>query len=420
MTLRRKPRWTFLGLCLGLCVATPAPSYAEPAPLRIGLVAPLTGGSEDLGASTKFGAELAVQEINEAGGYLGRPLKLVERNDKSVPQVGEQIAHELVDKEKVDFTIGYCNTGVALQAAKVFQASRSLLMIPCSQGTAVTRQFAAADSYIFRNAPYDLLNAKFLVSEIVERRRLKKVAIFADKTGYGEGGLKDVTAELAARGLQPAYVARFAPGVESLASEMEQAAQSGAQAIVVYAVGPDQVTVLKGRRAAHVKLPLLSTWALSARSVLELGGPDLLEGTMMVQTVIYDIYNERRAGFLAKYFKMSNDRPISSLMAAAQSYDAVYLMLAALFQTHGDVSGPALKAALETLPRPIEGVVTTYDHPFDATDHDAISQNMLWLGVWHGGEIRFYYPEDAKLSSVVRRKDHVGAPGEHAADAAQR
>jgi branched-chain amino acid transport system substrate-binding protein len=91
-------------------------------------------------------------------------------------------------------------------------------------------------------------------------------------------------------------------------------------------------------------------------------------------------------------------------MAAAQSYDAVYLMLGALFQTQGRTDGDALKTALEHLNRPYSGVVTTYDQPFSPSDHDAISANMLWLATWRRGELHFYYPEDARKATVIQRK----------------
>ena len=75
-------------------------------------------------------------------------------------------------------------------------------------------------------------------------------------------------------------------------------------------------------------------------------------------------------------------------MAAAQeAYDAVHLLLRSMFASHGDLSGPALKAALETPTEAYRGVVSIYDHPFSPADHDAFSLNMIWMGLWHGGEI---------------------------------
>jgi branched-chain amino acid transport system substrate-binding protein len=68
-------------------------------------------------------------------------------------------------------------------------------------------------------------------------------------------------------------------------------------------------------------------------------------------------------------------------------------------------SGDALKRALENLERPYSGVVTTHDKPFSSTDHDAFTRNMIWLGVWHRGEVQFLYPEDAKRAGFIRRKE---------------
>ncbi|TCP09960.1 ABC transporter substrate-binding protein [Caldimonas thermodepolymerans] len=398
---RRALRWG-AALMLSWCAVA---GHAQPQPLRIGLVGPFSGGSGDFGNSARFGAELAVKEINAVGGFLGRPLELVIRDDQAVPDVGRQAAEDLVLKEKVAFTIGYCNTGVAMKALDVFQDNKHLLMVPCSQGTAVTTKYPPAQSYIFRVAPPDLLNAKFLIAEIVDRRKLQRVAIFADETGYGEGGLQDLSAELAKRGLKPVYVARFPLGVTSLHAQMRAARDAGADAIVAYTVGPEQAVAVRSRLEVGYTAPFFAPWTLSFRSVLENAGQAAVEGTMMVQTIIQDNHNERRASFLARYFKHSNETRIGSLMAAAQTYDAVHLMLWALFQAKGDTSGDALKRALETLERPYQGVVTTYARPFSDRDHDAIAANMLWLGVWRKGQIEYYYQDDARRTGVVRRKD---------------
>jgi branched-chain amino acid transport system substrate-binding protein len=403
MRTRRRAAQVLCAVLLGVAAAEGA--WAQPArPVRVGFVAPLSGPSGDFGNSARFGAELAVAEVNSVGGYLGRPVELVLRDDKAEPEAGLQAAHDLVLKEKVAFTIGYCNTGVVMKALPVFQDNRHVLMVPCAQGTAVTTTVPPAQSYVFRNAPRDVLNAQFLIADIVDRRKLRQVAIFADQTGYGEGGLADLTEELAKRQLKPVHVVRMAAGVSSLADEMRAAKAAGAEAIVCYAVGPEQAVAAKSRLEAGVTAPFLAPWPLSFRSVLQKAGARALEGTMMVQTIVQDTYNERRASFLARYFKHSNDRPIGSLMAAAQAYDAVHLMLRAAFQARGELTGQALKAALEQLDKPYHGVVTTYERPFSSTDHDAIALNMLWLGVWRNGEVQYHYPEDAKRAGMLRRK----------------
>lgn len=388
-----------------VCGAT----WAQPAtpgagnPVRVGFICPFTGGSQDFGNSARLGAELAVKEINEVGGYLGRPIELVERDDKANPDEGRKVAEDLVLKEKVAFTIGFCNSGVALKSLDVFQDNKHLLLVPVATGTAITAKYPAATSYIFRASARDGLQGAALVEDIV-KRGLSRVAILADKTGYGEGGLKDVEKLLGEKGLKPVYVARFDVGVKSLTQQVQDARSVGADVLVGYSVGPELAVLAQARAEAHFAGPLYAPWTLSFRTVAEKAGA-AVEGAVMVQTIIQDLSNERRTSFIARLNRSAGGQPISSLMAAAQSYDAVQLMLRALFQTKGNTSADALKTALENLERPYAGVVTTHDRPFSPTDHDAFTRNMVWLGVWRRGEVHFQYPEDAKRASMIRRKE---------------
>ena len=164
------------------------PVGAETAPIRVGFICPFTGGSQDFGNAARLGAELAAQEINEAGGYMGRPLELVTHDDKASPDEGRKIAEELVVQRKADFTIGYCNTGVALNALEVFQQHKHLLMVAVATGTQITARYPAGESFVFHLSPRDSLQVAFLVQELV-KKGWTRIAVFADKTGYGEGGL---------------------------------------------------------------------------------------------------------------------------------------------------------------------------------------------------------------------------------------
>ena len=372
-------------------------------PIRIGFICPFSGSSQDFGGSARLGAELAVKEINEVGGYLGRPIELLARDDQANPDVGRRVAEELVLKDKVDFTVGFCNTGVALKSLDFFEAQQHLLLIPVATGSVLTAKTPAADSFVFRLSARDTLQAAILVEELVDKRKVTKIALLADSTGYGEGGTQDVQKFLLDKGLKPVYVARFDLKVTSLVDEVRAAKAAGAEALIGYTVGPQFGLLAKARVEAGFTGPLLGAWPLSFRSAIDKAG-SAIEGAVMTQTIVQDISNERRSSFIVRLKHHANGQPVGSLMSAAQSYDAVHLLLRVLFQTKGDMSGPALKAALENLERPYPGVITTHDKPFSSSDHDAFTRNMVWLGVWRKGEIQFYYPEDAKRASIIRRK----------------
>ena len=125
----------------------------------------------------------------------------------------------------------------------------------------------------------------------------------------------------------------------------------------------------------------------------------------MAQTFIAEPSNERRAAFLSAYARKYDTKKIPVPMSAAQGYDSTYLLLYALFGVRdGRLSGPAIKAALEHIPRTYYGVVATYEKPFSRDDKDAMSANMLVMGLVRNGNITFAYPEDVRRNLFVQRK----------------
>lgn len=391
-----------LTLALGLCAAGLALAQAPTGqPVRIGVIGPFSGPSSDFGNPMLHGVQLAVEEINAVGGYLGRPLELVVKDDQGNPDVGLKGSQELV-KEGVIATIGFCNTGVALKALDTFQNAQAPLIIPCSTGTPLTAKFPAPQSYIFRTSARDAIQAPFVVDDLV-RRGWTKVAIFADTTGYGEAGLKDVEAALAAKQLKPVYVARFPLGVKDLGKELAAAREAGSNAIFSYTVGPENATIANGKRDLKWDVPQVGAWPLSFPFFIN-GAKAAADGALMAQTFIAEPSNERRAAFLTAYQRKFKQK-IAVPMAAAQSYDSTYLLTYALFSIRdGKFTGPAVKAALENIPRVYYGVVSTYEKPFSADDKDAVTPNMLVMGKVKNGAVTFAYPEDARRNLVVQRK----------------
>lgn len=399
VTRRAGVRGALAALALALA---PYGAHAQAAPpLKIGLVGPITGPSSDFGVPMTNGVKLAVDEINAVGGYLGRPLQLVVKDDKGDPDTGRKAAEELA-REGVVATIGFCNTGVAQKALDVFQDNRIVLIIPCATGTPLTAKYPGPQSYIFRTSARDALQAPFVVEDAL-KRGWDKVAVFADTTGYGEAGYKDVLTALQTRKLKPVYVARFKLGVQDLRDELRAARDAGANVIIPYTVGPENAVIAQGRKELNWKVPLIGPWTLSFPFFID-GAKDAAEGALMAQTFIAEPSNERRASFLSAYARKFNTR-LTVPVAAAQSYDTTYLLLYALFAVRdGKLNGESVKHALENLPKPYYGVVATWEKPFTVDDKDAVTPSMLLLGKVQSGRVTFAYPEDAKRNLLVQRK----------------
>jgi len=380
-------------------------------PIKIGVDGPFTGGSSSMGVSMRDGVRLAVDEINKAGGVLGRPIQLVERDDEAKNERGVQIAQELINKEKVVAVVGYINTGVALASERFFQEAKIPVMNNVATGSIVTHQFDdQPENYVFRNAAHDSIQAPMIVEEAITRRGFKKVAILADSTNYGQLGREDLEKALALKGIKPVAVEKFNIKDVDMTAQLLKAKEAGAEAVLTYGIGPELAQIANGMTKLGWKVPMIGSWTLSMANYIDNAGPGG-EGARMPQTFIQEPTTPKRQSFIVSYLKMFNPKSsrIDSPVSAAQGYDSVYLLAAAIKQA-GSTDGPKIKAALEDLKTPVEGVVTTYNKPFSKTDHEAITANMPVFGEVKSGKVVYAYPADQEKASVVQVKD-VNAKG---------
>jgi branched-chain amino acid transport system substrate-binding protein len=396
-----------IGKALGaviLALGTGAAFAADP--IKIGLSGPFTGGSSSMGVSMRDGVRMAVDEINKAGGVLGRQLALVERDDEAKNERGVQIAQELINKEKVVATLGYINTGVALASQRFYQDAKIPVMNNVATGSLVTHQFDDQPAnYIFRNAAHDSIQAPMIVEEAITRRGFKKVAILADSSNYGQLGREDLEKALALKGVKAVAVEKFNVKDVDMTPQLLKAKEAGAEAVLTYGIGPELAQIANGMTKLGWKVPMVGSWTLSMANFIDNAGPGG-EGARMPQTFIQEPTTPKRQSFIINYLKTFNPKNarIDSPVSAAQGYDSVYLLAAAITQA-GSTDGVKIREALENLQKPVDGVVTTYNKPFTKTDHEAITANIPVFGEVKGQRVVYAYGEDQKKASEVRVKD---------------
>ena len=401
----------FTKIALALASASLATLSLAADPIKIGVDGPFTGGSSSMGVSMRDGVRLAVEEINKAGGLLGRPLQVVERDDEAKNERGVQIAQEFVNKEKVVAVVGYINTGVALASQRFLQEAQIPVMNNVATGSLVTHQFDdKPDNYIFRNAAHDSIQAPMIVEEAIARRGFKKVAILADSTNYGQLGRQDLEKALELKGIKPVAVEKFNIKDVDMTAQLLKAKEAGAEAVLTYGIGPELAQIANGMTKLGWKVPMIGSWTLSMANYIDNAGPGG-EGARMPQTFIQEPTTPKRQSFIVSYLKTFNPKNarMDSPVSAAQGYDSIYLLAAAIKQA-GSTEGPKVKAALEDLKTPVEGVVTTYSKPFTKTDHEAITANIPVFGEVKSQRVVYAYPDDQKKASEVRLKD-VNAKG---------
>ena len=370
-------------------------------PIKVGLSGPFTGGSASMGVSMRDGVKLAVSEINKAGGIMGRQIQLVERDDEAKNELGVQIAQELINKEQVVATLGYINTGVALASQRFYQEAEIPVLNNVATGTAIAGQFKSPN-YVFRTAANDLIQSAMIANEAIKRQGFKAPAILADSTNSGQLGREDLTRALAGMGVKPVAEEKFNIGDTDMTAQLLRAKQAGADVILTYAIGPELAQIANGMAKLGWKVPMIGSWTLSMATFIDNAGANG-EGAMMPQTFIQTGDTPKRKGFIEAYQAAYKVDRIPSPVSAAQGYDSVYLLKAAIEQAKS-TDGAKIRAALENLQTKVDGVVTVYDRPYTATDHEAISGNIPVFGVVKGGRVVVAHPDDIAGDKAVRVK----------------
>jgi branched-chain amino acid transport system substrate-binding protein len=400
---------TLLASALGAAMAADS--------LKIAITGPFSGGSAPMGVSMRDGAKLAINEINANGGLdIGGKkmrIEIVERDDEAKNERGALICQELAAMDDLSGVIGTANTGVVLAGDKYLQEKGITKIITPAAGSASMTQWRDAKPptlSIFRFAAHDGIQSSMVVEEAINRK-FTKVAILHDATNFGVSGRNDLQAQIKAQGdkLQVVAVEKFNIGDKDMTAQLLRAKSAGAQAVLIWGIGPELAAVANGKAKLGMKEPLIGGWTLSMSNFIDNAGKNA-DGSMMPQTFIEEPVTPRAEAFINSYRRNYNVSRIPSPVSAAQGYDAVLLFAAAARQA-GSTNSEKIKEALEDLKEPVPGVIATWNKPFskwnpdDENTHEAFTRAQTIMGVVKDGRVTFAHAEDkARLAKAAGGK----------------
>ena len=397
-------------LCGLLLVAASGAQAADT--VKIALTGPFSGGSAPMGTSARDGSKLAIAEINAAGGIqVGNKkmkIEIIERDDEAKNERGALIAQELAAMSDLSGVIGTVNTGVCMAGDKHLQEKGITKIICPAAGSASMTQWSKAgvkDNSIFRFAAYDGIQAAMVVEEAINRK-FTKVAVVFDSTNYGVSGRDDMLEQIKKQGNKLEVVAqeKFNIGDKDMTAQLLRAKSAGAQAILIWAIGPELAAVSNGEAKIGMKAPLIGGWTLSMSNYIDNAGKNG-NGTLMPQTFIEEAITPKAKSFIDGYHKAYKVDRIPSAVAAAQGYDALYILAAAVKQA-GSTDTKKIKEALEDLKEPVKGVIATWSHPYtkwdpaDVTTHEAFRREQVVMGMVKDGRVVF--GNDADRARLIK------------------
>jgi branched-chain amino acid transport system substrate-binding protein len=275
---------------------------------------------DPLGRPQRFGAQLAVTQINAAGGVNGRPIELVEADDKGDPDSAVTAALFLARSDVVA-VIGGSFSGPTLAAAPVFNdpANAVLQITPSGSNPDITY----AGDWTFRVCPSDLSHAAALARFVRQTLRLDRGVILYMNNGYGRGFRNAFEAEFIRLGgavLQadpylPEKVRDAAPFIDRIAIDPR------AQFILAASYVEDGTELLRMARSRGVMLPFLGGDGLEG---LERQGP-VAEGTYQTAAYLANLNTAANTQWVAQYHAAFPQEPPPN-QTAVSSYDAVNLL----------------------------------------------------------------------------------------------
>ena len=378
--------------------------------IRVGVCGPYVGGSSAMGTSMRDGALLAVEEINAAGGVLGCLLEPLVRDDEASVEKAVGIAQSLI-AEGVAATVGFINTDPALSATRYYQQAQIPVIVSCTAGIGIAQQFDGPDyprNYVFRVSMDDGVIAACIAEQVYDWLRLKRPAIFAATAYYGESSRQDLSRRFRELGIPAVAQEAFKLGDRDMTAQLKRAQAAQADVIVTFGVGPEVAAIVAGMDEVGLRVPVIGSWPIGTSTFIDLAGARA-EGAMAPQTFIEEPTTPRSAAFIEAYHRRHGVDRIPCAIAAAQTFDAVHLLKAAIEQA-GSTAGPALCDALENLRQPVDGVITRYERPFERGDHEAVTTNIPVIGVVRGSRMTFWSDDDRSSAAVPRIKDPAKKP----------
>ena len=341
-------------------------------PIKVGLVAALSGQSAKSGEALTRGLTMAINEVNAKGGVLGRPLELVRRDDESNPSKGMLAARELVQREKVTVLFGGLDTPVSLAIVPLANQMKVPFMGIWAAGTKITEN-GAADNYVFRVSAVDELVDEALVKYGVDNG-MKKPGMILINNPWGESNEAGFKRALEKRGLANAGVERIQDSDLDVVPQLTRLKNAGADTLLMVGnVGPS-AQVVKSLDRMGWDVPVVSHWGPAGGRFGELAGPNASR-VHFIQTYVFTEHNNAKgdallAALKTAYPQIKTLADVTPAVGIANAYDALHLAALAI-EKAGNTDGKAVRDGFYAI-SDYDGLIKHYKQPFTVQKHDAL------------------------------------------------
>jgi branched-chain amino acid transport system substrate-binding protein len=325
---------TIMSAVIGICILSAMPATADS--IKIGFNAPLTGFAASDGKSALNGAELAVEQVNAAGGINGDPLELVVYDDQASPKESVPIAQKLIEKDGVVAAVSGSYSGATRAAAGIFQESG----VPYISAFAIHPDITRAGNYVFRTSFVGEVQGR-AGAKLVGNLGKKRAVIITLKNDFGKSlaaGFKEAAGkygvEIVAEYEYGIKDRQFGPIVSKLRADKPDVIYASGY---FFTAGP----LVSQLRAAGIDVPVIGQEGYDSQKFIDIAGP-ASEGTIITTSLDRDSDAAETRDFISSYEAATGQK---SDMVAASAHTAIKVLAAAL-KSAGSTDRSAIRNAI--------------------------------------------------------------------------
>ena len=350
--------WTAI-VAAGMAAAVTMAQTPRP-PIKLGAMIPLTGGGATVGESGQIAVELAVKNINAAGGIGGRQIQLVIGDYQTEATVGVSEAKRLIYQEKIDLLVGPTYSQVTLAVLPIQNESK----IPSVNVSGSEKLTPDVAPYAFSMLANAEAQSKVMVDYAVKGMKVQSAAILSDSGAQAKTAVEALKSELAARSVKLAGVQEYQYRQTDMTPQLLALKRGNPDVILLFTSnGEDTGNMIKSLNELGWNIRVIGSFgATFSGPALKIAGKDAYKNTVAVNYKGFSYCpgeptSKSFQDFVAQVraFKPEafDRQPLSYL---SLWYDAVYVLKAAVEGTGGKTDAPSVAAWLETNSKSFRGI----------------------------------------------------------------
>jgi branched-chain amino acid transport system substrate-binding protein len=307
--------------------------------IRVGEFASLTGKEATFGISSHEGTQLAVEQVNAAGGMLGKKIELLTEDDQSKAGEPANVVNKLISKDGVVAVLGEVASSRSLEAGPICQQNKIPMVSPASTNPKVTE----TGDYIFRVCFIDPFQGTVMANFASKTLKAKRVAVFTDvKNDYSKGLAKFFKEGFTAAGGQIVAELDFNAGDKDFKGQLTAIKAANPDAVFVPGYYTDVALICIQAKQLGLNVPFFGGDGWESSTLIEIG-KDAVEGQYFSTHYSVDAGSEKVRSFVEAYKKRYGGKVPDAM--AALGYDSA-MILADAIKRAGSAEPPKIRDAL--------------------------------------------------------------------------